>query len=407
MNSGPRGVALVAVGTMLVSFGAEAYTNLVTLGVGRYFPSSDPSSELLLTISFYSSGLTPVIGAAALGTVSDWRSRKLAIVFSFLLFGLSTLALALVPPYDTLHTTASILVVLFHLLQGFSFGGCIVSVTVLLLEAAPPDRRGLYVSVQAFSAGLGSVLAGLVAVARWSNPNDPRESILRISFLFSALLVPWALITWKHLEDVRERESASDPPIRPDRLRWGAVVASFLAVMSLTVLSSAQLIAQTNVKPEFRTANTFVQIALASSTVAALFAPVGGWLSDIFGRRPLVLVPGILLLVLFIPIFLFVVTTKFVQLYLIAMLVLVILRTLYGMATLVALTEVFPTPWRARGMGIVQTVAILTGMLLIGRGGHSMTNGDVVDLGFFCVVGIVAMFWFPETAPGKLKGSQQ
>ena len=72
--------------------------------------------------------------------------------------------LALTPSYAAIGVAAPVLVVLFRLVQGFALGGEVGPSTAFLMEAAPADKRGLYVSLQFATQQAATLVAGIVGV---------------------------------------------------------------------------------------------------------------------------------------------------------------------------------------------------------------------------------------------------
>ena len=56
------------------------------------------------------------------------------------------------------------LAVIFRMVQGFALGGEVGPNTAFLLEAAPPNRRGLYVSMQYATQDTAVLIAGAVGL---------------------------------------------------------------------------------------------------------------------------------------------------------------------------------------------------------------------------------------------------
>lgn len=83
---------------------------------------------------------------------------------SFGLMGISIVGLALTPSYARIGFAAPLLAVLFRLLQGFALGGEVGPSTAFLMEAAPPGKRGLYVSLQFATQQSATLASGLVAL---------------------------------------------------------------------------------------------------------------------------------------------------------------------------------------------------------------------------------------------------
>jgi len=108
--------------------------------------------------------LTRPLGGAVIGSLGDRAGRKPAMFLSFGLMGISIVGLALTPSYARIGFAAPLLAVLFRLLQGFALGGEVGPSTAFLMEAAPPGKRGLYVSLQFATQQSATLASGLVAL---------------------------------------------------------------------------------------------------------------------------------------------------------------------------------------------------------------------------------------------------
>ena len=84
---------------------------------------------------------------------------------------------------------------LFRLLQGFALGGEVGPTTAFLLESAPVQRRGLYVSLQNATQYFATLCAGLVGfvLASLLSPEALNQWGWRIAMLLGAAVVPFAL----------------------------------------------------------------------------------------------------------------------------------------------------------------------------------------------------------------------
>ena len=134
--------------------------------IGRtFFPSDTPGTSLLASLATFGVGfLTRPLGALVIGRLGDRVGRKPAMLLSFWLIGIGVVGLPLIPSYAAIGVAAPLLAIAFRLLQGFALGGEVGPSTAFLMEAAPPLRRGLYVSLQATSADLAVCIAGIVAL---------------------------------------------------------------------------------------------------------------------------------------------------------------------------------------------------------------------------------------------------
>src|SRR6202161_1982669 len=61
-------------------------------------------------------------GAYIFGNIADRRGRKDALVYALVVMGVSTLLIGLTPTYDSIGIIAPILLIVFRLIQGISFG---------------------------------------------------------------------------------------------------------------------------------------------------------------------------------------------------------------------------------------------------------------------------------------------
>ena len=103
--------------------------------------------------------------------MADRRGRKPAMILSFAIMGIAMTGLALTPSYATAGMAAPILAILFRLLQGFALGGEVGPNIAYLMEAAPPGRRGFFISLNFASADF-AVLCGVGRVRPLLDPHE-------------------------------------------------------------------------------------------------------------------------------------------------------------------------------------------------------------------------------------------
>lgn len=106
----------------------ERYDFLVT-GViaatvwGEVFFKLPGLAALAAAIGVYGIGIIiRPLGAFIFGHFADRRGRGDAMVYALLLMGVSTLLIGLTPTYDQIGVVAPVLLIIFRLLQGISFG---------------------------------------------------------------------------------------------------------------------------------------------------------------------------------------------------------------------------------------------------------------------------------------------
>jgi MFS family permease len=103
---------------------------------------SSSSCLRLRWISVYGIGIIiRPIGAYMFGDLADRRGRKDALVYALVLMGVSTLLIGLPPSYDSIGFAAPILLVLFRLLQGISFGAEFGTAATWVVEQAAHSKH--------------------------------------------------------------------------------------------------------------------------------------------------------------------------------------------------------------------------------------------------------------------------
>ena len=328
--------------------------------IGRSFFPGDASTSLLLSLATFGVGfLTRPLGGLIIGVYADRVGRKPAMLFSFALMGIAIVGLALTPTYRTIGMAAPILAVIFRMVQGFALGGEVGPNAAYLIEAAPEHRRGLYVSFANGSQDFAVLVAGIVGFALSSllSPQALDAYGWRVAMLGGACIVPFGLWLRRGLPETLPPERYTTPMnVRP-YIR--------IAVSGLLLLGGGTIIFYV-----LEYLNTYAQSVLHMKTdaafgstlvlgmVAVLADLVTGWLTDRFGRKPVLLITTAVVAVMAIPSFMV------LQAYP-TPLTLYALSAGLGVAAAMAtgpavtiITESLPTRIRAGWLSVIYAVAI-------------------------------------------------
>lgn len=263
-----------------------------------FFPEASPIIGLLSSFATYSVGfIARPIGAIFFGRIGDRHGRKVVLVSTIALMGISTTLIGCIPSYNSIGMLAPLCLVMLRFMQGFGAGAELSGATIVLGEYAPTKHRGLIASI----IGIGSNSGTLIASAVWLLVLTlDREDILtwgwRLPFLGSVLIAFAALLIRRHLREtpVFEQKEVDLGKKEKDSykrqgsfwmrnkafwillgLRIGENGPSYLAqsfVIGYVVMLGVNKIIPT----------TAVFIA---SFLGFLVIPFSGWLSDKFGRR--------------------------------------------------------------------------------------------------------------------------
>ncbi|WP_291795981.1 MULTISPECIES: MFS transporter [Brevibacterium] len=195
-TTSPREMRKIA-GASAIGTGVELYDFLIFgLAAGLvfpqlFFPESDPLVGTLLSFMTFGAGfLARPLGGIAFGHFGDRFSRKTMLVISLVATGAATVAIGLLPTYDTVGILAPILLVSMRIAQGFFMGGEQSGAFLMVTEHAPAGRKAFYGSFVTSGSPIGSILGigffNLVAVL---TGDQFVEWGWRIPFLASAILI--------------------------------------------------------------------------------------------------------------------------------------------------------------------------------------------------------------------------
>lgn len=112
-----------------------------------------PASALGPVLSASLAGM--MIGTMLLGPLGDRFGRRVVLIGSFMLLGISSTATALATSAEQL--------IAFRFLTGLGIGGCMPNATALTAEYVPSRRLGFFVTLMYSSIPLGGLVAGYIA----------------------------------------------------------------------------------------------------------------------------------------------------------------------------------------------------------------------------------------------------
>ena len=256
---------------------------------------------LLSTFAVFAVGffMRPV-GGLLMGTVADRHGRRAALTVTILLMGGSSLLVGLTPTYAAVGVLAPVVLVLARLLQGLSVGGEFAASTTFLVESAGPGRRGLFSSFQYVSTTAGQLVASGIATLLVDTLSDGQMNGWgwRIPFVLGAVLSLVGFWIRQGAQETRSAEQQQAP--RPglfEALRRHP--RESLLICGITAGGTIAYYTWTSYLPTYAELNAGVDKsdALLAGTISLAFfgllQPLGGLLSDRFGRRPLLLFFGL------------------------------------------------------------------------------------------------------------------
>jgi len=189
-----RAVIAASAGNLIEAYDLLLYGYLASILAQRFFPAGDPAAALLNTFAIFAVGFAVrPLGGLVFGHIGDRFGRRTALASSILLMGAGTMAIGVLPTYDTAGPTAAVLLLICRLAQGFSVGGEAAGATILVLEHAAEGRSGRTASVNLVAGYLGVAAASATGLllAQTLTPDQLAAWGWRLPFLAAA---PLALV---------------------------------------------------------------------------------------------------------------------------------------------------------------------------------------------------------------------
>ena len=299
-------IAAVAAGNALEFYDFVTYS-FFAVQIGRSLFPGDASQSLILSLATFGVGfVSRPLGGLVIGRMADRRGRKPAMILSFALMGIGIAGLALTPSDRVAGVAASVMAVLFRLIQGFALGGEVGPNAAFLMEAAPADRRGFYLSLHLATADLATLVAGLVGFSLSSLLTGPQLDAWgwRVAFLIGASIVPFGLALRRTLEETLPAEASQPAP--PGSLRPLLITAfAGMLILGAGTISNYTLDYLTTYAQD--TLHMAVRSAFGATIVLGLISALSdlatGQLVDRFGPKRVLIGPWILLILLSVPMF--------------------------------------------------------------------------------------------------------
>ena len=262
-----------------------------------FFPTVDPVTGTLAALATYAVGFVArPVGGALFGYFGDRIGRKSMLMLTMLVMGLGTFLVGLLPTYNQIGILAPLLLVVLRFVQGLALGGEWGGASLMVLEHAPPAKRGFYGSLVQVGFPLGLVTSsGVFALVTMM----PEANFLawgwRIPFLISILLIAVGAFVRARIpetpvfEELKARNDISPNPfaeavlgnprsflvalgLKLSEVSWVYMLTVFVVVYATTKLGLPRTL--------------MLDSIFWAALVEVISIPLFGYFSDKIGRRP-------------------------------------------------------------------------------------------------------------------------
>jgi MFS family permease len=310
-----RVIIAAAVGNVIEWYDFYIFGSLAAVLSVKFFEKSHPVAALLSTIALFTAGfLIRPFGAFIFGWMGDRTGRKYTFLVTLSGMGLGTGCIGLLPTYDQIGLAAAFLLFGLRMLQGLCLGGEYGGAITYVAEHVSDERRGYYTGWLQTSPTLGIVVSLVVIIGcRQYFGKDFDVYGWRVPFLISFILV--AIAMWIRLQlqetpifhEIQAKGGKAKNPWKEAFLSANikfVLIASIIVIGEGVVWYSGQFWALyflgTVSKLDPLTTAYIVGTALLIGTPSLIFF---GWLSDIIGRKPVILGGFLLAAVTYYPLY--------------------------------------------------------------------------------------------------------
>jgi MFS family permease len=311
-----RVITAAAGGNVIEWYDFYIFGSLATILSVKFFEKSHPVAALLSTIALFTAGfLVRPLGALLFGWLGDRVGRKYTFLMTLTGMALGTGAIGLIPTFESIGLAAAFILFGLRMIQGLCLGGSYGGAITYVAEHVSDERRGYYTGWLQTSPTLGIVLSLLViiAVRTYFGEAAFNDWAWRLPFLFSFLLVFITLYMRLSFEEspiyaeIKAKGAMSKNPWKEAFLSANfklVVIATIIVLGEGVVWYSSQFWAlyylQTVAKVDTLTTAYIVGAGLIIGTPTLILF---GWLSDIIGRKPVILGGFLLAAVTYYPLY--------------------------------------------------------------------------------------------------------
>ncbi|MFJ5700010.1 MFS transporter [Arthrobacter sp. NPDC093139] len=370
-----------------------------------FFPQVDPTVGTLLSLATFATAFVArPFGGIIFSHLGDRFGRKKIMFATLILMGSATVAMGLLPDYNTIGVAAPIILVFLRLLQGFACGGEWGAAAVTGVESAPTGKRGIFGAFPQMGVPIGLFLSTVVSLFFYFLPE---EQLLawgwRIPFLLTIVFIAVGQYLRRNLPETKEFKQTVEagkivrfPALNALKFHGKSVAIVFFttAIINVGFFTMSTYIL-TYATKDGLFARTEVLIAVAVAALVYLgFVTLGGLLSDKYGSRNVYLAATVAAIFAYFPAFLLIDTGHFAGLLIgVAVIWPAVNGMGYGAQTSFYST-LFPPAVRLSGMSLGYQVAgsvfggplpLLAGVLVTAAGGSPW-----LLVGYISLVAIVA-----------------
>jgi MFS family permease len=267
----------------------------------RIFPFVDPLTGTLWSFALVALAFVArPLGTALFMALDRRHGRVTKLTVALFLLGTSTVAMGLVPSYETAGWWAVAMLVLLRLGQGLALGGTWDGLAPLLAITASKERRGFYAMIPQLGAVVGLAVAAVLfaylvltlSAADFLDWGWRYPFFVAFAINVVALFARLRIVDTPEFKDLFETNELTPTSLSTTLSQDGRTVllgifvplASFAMFHMVTVFPLSWIFLYTD-----ETLGSFLLIEAAGAGLGILAMLFSGWLSDRIGRQKILI----------------------------------------------------------------------------------------------------------------------
>jgi MHS family alpha-ketoglutarate permease-like MFS transporter len=297
-------ILIGSIGNLIEWFDFYSYAAFSLYFASSFFPAGDRVSQQLNASVIFASGfvMRPV-GSWLFGRFADRHGRRNALLATILAMGFGSLMIAVTPTYESIGIAAPIMLCVARSIQGLSLGGEFGVSAAYLCEIAEEKRRGFFSSFQYLTVIGGQVCAVLLLLILQKLFLTNEQIVAwgwRIPFIVGGALAVTSATMRRQLEEspffVNEKQTSGRGSLAQAVMKYPR---EFSLVIGLTMGGTAAFYTYTVYMQKFLKLSVGLgdeqatMVTLGALIFAMILQPIYGALSDMVGRRPMLIYFGV------------------------------------------------------------------------------------------------------------------
>jgi MHS family proline/betaine transporter-like MFS transporter len=422
-----RAVGAAALGNAMEWFDFGVYSYLAVIIGQVFFADASAAAQLIASFgTFAAAFLVRPIGGLVFGPLGDRIGRQKVLAITMIMMSIGTFCIGLIPSYASIGIAAPILLFAARLLQGFSTGGEYGGAATFIAEYSTDKRRGFMGSFLEFGT-LGGYLLGASLVTAMI-AFLPHQTMMdwgwRVPFFLAAPLGLFGLYIRLKLEETPAFKDHMDKREEMEHNKPRMSVWQMLRDQHKPLLKCIGLVLLFNVSNYMLTAYmpSYLTGVLGMSELSGLMLVMvimfimmpltlmWGYLTDRIGRRPVIGLGALGLIVLAIPSYMLIGSGNMLLVFA-GLAILGLLHTCFSGTMPATLPALFVTDIRYSALAIGfnlsvslfgGTTPLITAWLVDSTHNNLMPAYYMIGAG---IIGLLTVITLSETARKPLKGS--